>query len=117
MKVQYGSCTLTFRKATVGDRLAQRQLWRKLASLANDEEIEALAFYVDFLTLCQIDGDIGFNVPDVKADEEAIIEGYHALLNADEELYFVIIDTLNKVSEPIADSEVTPIASEKKVKS
>ena len=114
----FNGATFTVRRADVRTRIKKTIVYGRLGAtqgMAEDEWAFIYA-YTGFITQTTVDGDPGFKVPTVSASEGEHQAALEAFLSADEELYDLLNDALNKVDRAPNDADLTPDTPEKKEK-
>jgi hypothetical protein len=110
MQKTYNGATITFKRGTVKSRLRGMTLYGKLgvSSDTPNEDMLGYSYFVRLLTQCEVEGELGFNLPSANADPAELCKAYDAFMNADEALFDAVMDGLNAADEDFQPEALQP---------
>lgn len=110
MQKTYNGATISFKRGTVKSRLRGMTLYGKLgvSSDTPNDVMLGYSYFVRLLTQCEIEGTLGFDLPDTNAGEAVLQAAYQAFMDADEALFDVVMDGLNAVDEEYQPDALQP---------
>jgi hypothetical protein len=112
---QYNGATVSIRRAKVRDKVSIGAILRKLDIAEGDEEGNIAGYaFARFMVLSDVEGDLGFALPQVTDDAETIHAAIESFLDADGDLYDGLIGALNRADTPTGDPDLQPGADAKK---
>lgn len=113
---QYNGATVTVKRATVRSNLREHFVFRafNIDPDTNEMELLELQTFANFMTLAEVKGSLGFDLPQLPASPDEIKAAFEQFMNMDAAFYDQFIAVAREVNAPAAAEDVTPEALEKK---
>lgn len=107
--IAWNGAKITVRRAKVRDVLLARGIVNKLGVDNNDPgDFFVKQAFAEFVTLAQVDGDLGFSLPSPADSKEELAVALECYLELDIEFYNALEGAITEVSRPLNDPDLLP---------